>query len=422
VDFDEDGEEKANKKTRTELSLGLGWHHVEFQKTIIRVLYHTVGKPVGTAFCGLKQFYLLILLVDQKGQHEILQQFCDHVITIGELTEEDTFNIYSYNTEGYWTKKITKSARPVESVIIQPEVKRTLIEDIEEFLSPAAREWYRAHGISYKRSYLLYGPPGSGKTSIIQAVAGKYKRNLCFVQPLSKEWTDDTFSACVQAAPRRALIVLEDIDAYFGRNRETLHEKCPLTFSGLLNALDGVSSTDGQIFILTSNFVERLDEALIRSGRVDRKIQFTSVDPKLARDMFLQFYPGEDAAAMEFENQMATLINNPTQMKLCMADLQQHFILHRKHTSQIAASDVTDITGSELRRIVEDIEKKEKKDEKKEAEEENIDKPLHIAPQQNFFKSPNFQFPIYAIGAGITAGIAVGYAVLFSLHIINKPK
>jgi len=207
----------------------------------------------------------------------------------------------------------------------------------------------------------LYGPPGSGKTSIIQAIAGKYKRNLCFVQPLSKEWTDDTFSACVQFAPRRALIVLEDIDSYFGKNRETLHDKCPLTFSGLLNALDGVSSTDGQIFILTTNFVERLDEALVRSGRVDRKIQFPSVDPKLARDMFIQFYPGEEESAIEFEKQMTVLINNPAQIKLCMADLQQHFILHRKNTCQVAATDVQDITGAEFRRFIEEIEKKRKK-------------------------------------------------------------
>jgi len=244
--------------------------------------------------------------------------------------------------------------------VLHPEVKRTLIEDIEEFLSPAAKEWYRNHGIAYKRSYLLYGPPGSGKTSIIQAIAGKYKRNLCFVQPLSKEWTDDTFSACVQFAPRRALIVLEDIDAYFGRNRETLHDKCPLTFSGLLNALDGVSSTDGQIFILTTNFVDRLDDALIRSGLVDRRIQFPPVDPQLAHDMFLQFYPGELQAALEFQNQMTTLINNLEQMKLCMADLQQHFILHRKDTPQVAASDVADITGSELKRIIENLEKQDK--------------------------------------------------------------
>jgi len=267
-------------------------------------------------------------------------------------------------------------------------------------------------------------PQVQGKTSIIQAVAGKYKRNLCFVQPLSKEWTDDTFSACVQSAPRRALIVLEDIDAYFGKNRETLHDKCPLTFSGLLNALDGVSSTDGQIFILTTNFLEKLDEALIRSGRVDRKVQFTAVDPKLARDMFLQFYPGEDAPAIEFENQMTKLINNPDQIKLCMADLQQHFILHRKHTSLIAAEDVSDITGSELRRLTEDIEKKVKEEED---EENNQNKPAQREDSAgkksswNVFKSVNFQFPIYAIGAGITAGVALGSAILFSLHFI-KPK
>jgi len=218
----------------------------------------------------------------------------------------------------------------------------------------------------------------------------------------------------VQFAPRRALIVLEDIDAYFGRNRETLHEKCPLTFSGLLNALDGVSSTDGQIFILTTNFIERLDEALIRSGRVDRRIQFPPVDPQLAHDMFLQFYKGEAEAAVEFKNQMTKLINNPDQMKLCMADLQQHFILHRKDSPQVAASDIADITGSELKRIIENLEKQDKAENEEEKEGEEKDNNNAKPAGSSWSILPSLQYPLYGVGAGITAGLALGSAIILS--------
>jgi len=244
---------------------------------------------------------------------------------------------------------------------------------------------------------------------------------LCFVQPLSKEWTDDTFSACVQFAPRRALIVLEDIDAYFGRNRETLHSKCPLTFSGLLNALDGVSSTDGQIFILTTNFVEKLDEALIRSGRVDRKIQFPSVDPDLAAAMFLQFYPDERDAANEFRSQMVKLIQNPDQIKLCMADLQQHFIQHRKNIASVAASDIADITGSELKRIIENIEKSDKEEEKDDKAKEN-DAAKNSQSSSWLPSSKSFELPLIGVGAGLSAGIAIGGAVIAASILLKQIK
>jgi len=245
---------------------------------------------------------------------------------------------------------------------------------------------------------------------------------LCFVQPLSQEWTDDAFSACVQFAPRRALIVLEDIDAYFGRNRETIHAKCPLTFSGLLNALDGVSSTDGQIFILTTNFVEKLDEALIRSGRVDRKIQFPAVDPDLASAMFLQFYPNQNDAANEFRIQMTKLIENPDQIKLCMADLQQHFIQHRKNIATIAASDVTDITGSELKRIIENIENNEKEEDKKDDKEKKDDGAQNSQSSSWLSSSKSFQLPLIGVGAGISAGLAIGGAVIAASVLLKQIK
>jgi len=59
------------------------------------------------------------------------------------------------------------------------------------------------------------------------------------------------------------------------KNRDTKNPKMNISFSGLLNALDGVSNPDGQIFVLTTNFRENLDSALIRNGRVDQHVQFS---------------------------------------------------------------------------------------------------------------------------------------------------
>lgn len=121
---------------------------------------------------------------------------------------------------------------------------------------------------------MLYGPPGTGKTSFLQATASKYNLNLCFLQPGDPRMTDSGFANALQSAPSDTILVLEDVDALFSSDRKSEQASKALTFSGILNALDGVASPHGQIFILTTNHPERLDAALLRHGRVDYKAEF----------------------------------------------------------------------------------------------------------------------------------------------------
>jgi len=183
-------------------------------------------------------------------------------------------------------------------------------------------------------------------------------------------FTDETFNTCIQVAPKKALIVLEDIDAYFRKDRKTNHQSCPLTFSGLLNGLDGVGNTDGQIFIITTNFIDRLDEALIRSGRVDLKIEFPMMTLDLAVDMFLKFYPSQIAWASIFSKNLEKRLTT-IDRKLCMADLQQHFIAHRLNSAERASEDFDDITGDEYNRLSALAEKISKGEEEENKENNN---------------------------------------------------
>jgi chaperone BCS1 len=138
--------------------------------------------------------------------------------------------------------------------VLPSSTKDKIIEDLNKFLTVPTYTFYVEHGIPYKRSYLFYGEPGAGKTSLIQALAGKYKRNLCIMQPTtSKNFNDDSLANAIKSAPRRSIIVLEDVDALFDKNRKC-QTKLSITFSGLLNALDGIANPDGQIFIMTTNF------------------------------------------------------------------------------------------------------------------------------------------------------------------------
>lgn len=87
---------------------------------------------------------------------------------------------------------------------------------------------------------MLFGPPGTGKTSFVQAVAGAMKLNLCYLNLSSGEIDDDDLNRVLSEAPDKSIILIEDIDALF--KERTQIESRRLSFSGLLNAMDGVRS------------------------------------------------------------------------------------------------------------------------------------------------------------------------------------
>merc|ERR1719326_2517328 len=233
---------------------------------------------------------------------------------------EDKFPVYRWDVcRSYWYEESLQNARAVDSVVLPSALKRDIISDFEQFLHEDTRNWYNRHGIPYKRAYIFYGPPGTGKTSFIQALAGAYGRNVCFLQPNDPRFTDDAFKTCLQKAPDNSIIVLEDIDALFN-NRNSMNKSCPLTFTGLLNGLDGIGNAVGQLFVLSTNHLERLDPALIRSGRVDRKFEFGFCSDEALQLMFQRFYP-DTTLGDEFVAATRAKADQVT-----AADLQQAFI------------------------------------------------------------------------------------------------
>lgn len=76
-------------------------------------------------------------------------------------------------------------------------------------------------GIPYRRGYLLYGPPGSGKTSFIQALAGSVSYNICLLNLAERGLTDDKLNHLLGLVPERSFILLEDVDSAFSRRVQT---------------------------------------------------------------------------------------------------------------------------------------------------------------------------------------------------------
>jgi chaperone BCS1 len=154
--------------------------------------------------------------------------------------------------------------------VLDGTTTQDLIADIHRF--ERSIDWYKNKGVPYRRGYLLYGPPGTGKTSFTLAVAGALNYSICYLNLGGGRLDDDCLNRCLNNAPAKSIILLEDIDAIFvqrGSVAATSRHRRAVSFSGLLNALDGVRSQEGRILFMTTNHKEKLDPALLRCGRAD---------------------------------------------------------------------------------------------------------------------------------------------------------
>ena len=174
------------------------------------------------------------------------------------------------NSNGRWLKTKGKTSRTLDSVILDKTISSELIEDIKEFID--SKEWYMRLGVPYRRIYLLEGPPGTGKSSFAQALAGHLGLSLCFVNVSDRSLNDSTLNRLLNTAPSKSIILLEDVDAMF-EGRKTAEGSNTLTYSGFLNSIDGVRSQEGRMIIMTTNHREKLDPALLRPGRVDMTVR-----------------------------------------------------------------------------------------------------------------------------------------------------
>ncbi|KAG0798240.1 hypothetical protein G6F57_006043 [Rhizopus arrhizus] len=216
--------------------------------------------------------------------------------------------------------------RLLDSVILDTGIKERIVNDVKAFIMNG--KWYNERGIPYRRGYMLYGPPGSGKSSFIQALAGELEYNICILNLSERGLTDDRLNHLLSNVPERSIMLLEDIDAAFTKRTQTDNQgyQSMITFSGLLNALDGVASAEERIIFLTTNHVEKLDPALIRPGRVDLKEYLGNASDYQIRKMFLRFYDDEKLADRFVEKLKGK--------KVSTASLQGHFVYYKDQPLQ----------------------------------------------------------------------------------------
>lgn len=237
--------------------------------------------------------------------------------------EQRTTGVYGLRF-GDWYRIHETPPRSTSSIVLPEGVMEGILADAERFL--AAEAWYRDRGIPWRRGYLLEGAPGSGKSSTTAALAGHLGMNLYLCNVAQTGMDDEKLVDSLLGVPERAIVLLEDIDAV-ASDRE-ITDKSRVTFAGLLNALDGVASRQGIITVMTTNHADTLDPALIRHGRVDRRITYAAATEEQAARFFQAFY-GRDEGAAEFGRAGAGR---------CIAELQGICLEHRENPAEAVAA------------------------------------------------------------------------------------
>ncbi|KAK4151938.1 putative mitochondrial chaperone BCS1-A [Chaetomidium leptoderma] len=215
-----------------------------------------------------------------------------------KLTKNKT-TIFEHRN-GKWKRTNLKSTRPVSTVVMNEGDKEGLLQDIESFLEPKAPTWHSNRGIPYRKGYLLYGPPGTGKSSLCLSLAGRFDLDVYILNISAVD--GHSLGALLAELPSRCLLLLEDVDAVgvaqprqgemdIGQAKEDATQsqarsQGKLSLSDLLNTLDGVSAQEGRLLMMTTNHLDHLDRALIRAGRVDKKIELPNAD----KDMMFQLF------------------------------------------------------------------------------------------------------------------------------------
>ncbi|ERS96005.1 hypothetical protein HMPREF1624_07540 [Sporothrix schenckii ATCC 58251] len=237
-----------------------------------------------------------VTLTTLYAHRHVFEEVFSQAHTLAAQAAEGKTPVYSVQGMGWGTLGEPRTKRPLASVVLDRDVKEHIVADVRDFLQ--RQHWYVDRGIPYRRGYLLYGPPGSGKTSFIQALAGELDFGLAVVNLSEIGMTDDKLAMLLMKLPRRSILLLEDADAAFVNRRAARdadgYSGPTVTFSGLLNALDGVAAGEERIAFLTTNHIDRLDPALIRPGRVDMMVRIGEATSYQAAQMWDRFYGDVD--------------------------------------------------------------------------------------------------------------------------------
>ena len=279
---------KWGENDETITSIGYGFHTIWYGGCILFI--HLIKESANNT----ERDKELISIKKIGRSRDIFNKL---IMEINDIDDSDGINIYKMLPDGFWSDSKLLQRRLFDSIFIENYKKNLLINTLTDFISK--EDWYLDNGIPYQLGILLYGSPGTGKTSIIKAISSYLKYPIYYIP------ADNMYSIerGLSNIPNKCIVVIEDIDTNSVTHKRNpdkntnnilgfnVDEITSTSLSGILNSLDGIFSVHGRILIATTNHIENLDPALIRPGRIDLKLEIDSINIEILSLFLNKFFP-----------------------------------------------------------------------------------------------------------------------------------
>lgn len=221
----------------------------------------------------------LVLKLRRNDKRRILVPYLQHIHqTFDEIEKKRKevklfINVESEpHRDGRWRSTPFTHPATMETVVMDTDLKTRIKSDLENFLK--SRQYYHRLGRVWKRSYLLYGPSGTGKSTFIAAMAKFLSFNIYEIN-LQKVQSDADLKYLLLQTSTKSILVIEDLDRYLDEKSSS-----SVSLSGVLNFMDGIFSGCGEerVMVFTMNSKESVSASVLRPGRIDVHIHFPLCD------------------------------------------------------------------------------------------------------------------------------------------------